>query len=160
MKTILSLLVVTLMWGCQTNAQEKEGQKVYEVTKTEEEWKARLSRMEFEVLRKEATERPFTSKWLSIKQDGVFVCVACQNPLYETKYKYDSGTGWPSFDRAIEGSLDYSSDNKLGYTRTELLCGRCGGHLGHMFNDGPRDTTGQRHCINGVALDFVANQKG
>ena len=160
MKIILSLLLVSFLWSCQTNAQEQKEKKEYEVTKTDEEWKAQLTRMEFEVLRHEATERPFTSELLNVKEDGTFVCAACENPLYETKYKYDSGTGWPSFDRAIEGSLDYSSDRKLGYKRVELLCGKCGGHLGHMFNDGPRETTGQRHCINGVALDFVPDKKG
>ena len=160
MKTILSFLMLMLLWSCQSNAQEKTVKKQYEVTKTEAEWKAELTEMEYEVLRNEATERAFTSELLNIKEDGTFVCAACENPLYETKYKFDSGTGWPSFDRAIEGSLDYSSDRKLGYKRIELLCGKCGGHLGHMFNDGPRETTGKRHCINGVALDFIPENKG
>lgn len=158
MKTILSFLLLTVLWSCQSNAQEKtedNEKKEYEVTKTDDQWKAELSPMEYQVLRKEATERPFSSELLKIKEEGVFVCAACENPLYETKYKFDSGTGWPSFDRAIEGSLDYSSDRKLGYERVELLCGKCGGHLGHMFNDGPRETTGKRHCINGVAMDFI-----
>jgi peptide-methionine (R)-S-oxide reductase len=158
MNRIVTLLVFTILWSCQTKAQQPKEEKVYEVSKTDEEWKAELTPMQYQVLRKEATERAFTSELLNIKEDGTFVCAACENPLYETKYKYDSGSGWPSFDRAIEGSLDYSSDQKLGYTRVELLCGKCGGHLGHMFNDGPRQTTGKRHCINGVALNFIPKE--
>lgn len=155
MRPILSLLIVSCLWSCLSSAQQEKEQKEFEVTKTDAEWKAELTAMEYEVLRNEATERPFTSELLKIKEPGTFVCAACENPLYETKYKFDSGTGWPSFDRAIEGSLALSSDTKLGYKRDELLCGKCGGHLGHVFNDGPRETTGKRHCINGVALDFI-----
>ena len=158
MKKIVTLLVFAMFCSCQSNAQQKKENKTYEVTKTDEEWKAELSPMQYQVLRKEATERAFTSELLDVKKDGTFVCAGCGNALYETKYKYDSGSGWPSFDRAIEGSLDYSSDKKLGYTRVELLCGKCGGHLGHMFNDGPKQTTGKRHCINGVALNFIPKQ--
>lgn len=154
MKTLLSLILVCSLYGCQSSAQSKKSNKDFEITKTDDEWKAQLSDMEYRVLRKAATERPFTSELLNIKEPGVFVCAACENPLYETKHKFDSGTGWPSFDRAIEGSLAYSSDRKLGYKRDELLCGKCGSHLGHVFDDGPRETTGKRHCINGVALDF------
>jgi peptide-methionine (R)-S-oxide reductase len=154
MRILLSLVVFVSLWSCQSSAQNDKKDQNYEITKTESEWKAELTPMEYQVLRNAATERPFTSELLDIKEDGVFVCAACENPLYETKYKFDSGTGWPSFDRAIEGSLAYSSDRKLGYKRDELLCGKCGGHLGHVFNDGPRETTGKRHCINGVALDF------
>ncbi len=158
MRHIFPLLVVLFLWSCQSNAQQNKTKKAYEVTKTDAEWKAELTELEYLVLRKEATERPFTSELLDVKNEGTFVCAACQNPLYETKHKYDSGSGWPSFDRAIEGSLDYSSDRKLGYKRVELLCGKCGGHLGHMFNDGPKQTTGKRHCINGIALDFIPKQ--
>lgn len=157
MKTLLSLIVVFSLLSCQSSAQQEK--KDYEITKTDAEWKAELNPMEYQVLRKAATERPFTSELLDIKTPGTFVCAACENPLYETKYKFESGTGWPSFDRAIEGSLAYSSDTKLGYSRDELLCGKCGGHLGHVFNDGPRETTGKRHCINGVALDFKPKNK-
>lgn len=152
MKILLSVIVVFSLWSCQSSAQQEK--KNYETTKTDAEWKAELSPMEYQVLRKASTERPFSSELLNIQEEGVFVCAACGNPLYETQHKFKSGTGWPSFDRAIEGSLAYSSDRKLGYKRDELLCGKCGGHLGHVFNDGPRETTGKRHCINGVALDF------
>lgn len=154
MRTLLSLFLIFSLMSCQSSAQGEKQNKNFEINKTNAEWKAELTAMEYEVLRNAATERPFTSDLLDVKKPGVFVCAACENPLYETKYKFDSGTGWPSFDRAIEGSLAISSDKKLGYKRTELLCGKCGGHLGHVFNDGPRETTGKRHCINGVALDF------
>lgn len=154
MKNLLSLIIIFSLWSCHSSAQKEGKQQDYEITKTDAEWKAELSPMEYQVLRKAATERPFSSELLDIKTPGTFVCAACENPLYETKNKFKSGSGWPSFDRAIEGSLAYSSDTKLGYSRDELLCGKCGGHLGHVFNDGPRETTGKRHCINGVALDF------
>lgn len=159
MKHLLSFIIIFNLLSCQSSAQGEKQQKEFEITKTEEKWKQLLTAMEYEVLRKEATERPFTSELLDTKEPGTFVCAACQNPLYETKHKFDSGTGWPSFDRAIEGSLAYSSDRKLGYKRDELLCGKCGSHLGHVFNDGPRETTGKRHCINGVALDFIPKSK-
>lgn len=159
MKTLLSFILVFSLVSCQSSAQDRKENQKFEITKTDAEWKQQLTAMEYEVLRKEATERPFTSELLDIKEPGTFVCAACQNPLYETKHKFDSGSGWPSFDRAIEGSLAYSSDRKLGYKRDELLCGKCGGHLGHVLNDGPRETTGKRHCINGVALDFIPKKE-
>ena len=159
MKTLLSFIILCTLASCQSTAQNEKKQDNFKITKTDTEWKAELDPMEYQVLRKAATERPFSSELLNIKEEGTFVCAACGNPLYETKHKFESGSGWPSFDRAIEGSLAYSSDRKLGYTRDELLCGKCGGHLGHIFNDGPRETTGKRHCINGVALDFKPKNK-
>ncbi len=159
MKRILVLIFVCSLYSCQSSAQNEKSKKDFEVTKTDAEWKAELSEMEYKVLRQAGTERPFTSELLDVKKPGIFICAACKNPLYETKHKFDSGTGWPSFDRAIDGSLAYSSDTKLGYKRDELLCGKCGSHLGHIFNDGPKKTTGKRHCINGVALDFVPKNK-
>jgi len=159
MKKLLSLIVLFTLFSCNTSAQDEKKQKEFEVTKTDEEWKAELTEIEYAVLRNAGTERAFTSDLLDVKEPGTFVCAACQNPLYETKHKFKSGTGWPSFDRAIEGSLALSSDTKLGYKRDELLCGKCGSHLGHVFNDGPRETTGKRHCINGVALDFIPKNK-
>ena len=86
---------------------------------------------------------------------GTYVCAACKTPLYKSKYKYDSGSGWPSFDRAIKKNVELDVDYKIGYARTELKCNTCGGHLGHSFDDGPKNTTGKRHCINGAALEFI-----
>ena len=158
MKKLLALtLFAAFLISCNGNAQknsDKKSSENYEVSKTEEEWKKELSSQEFAVLRNAATETPFSSELLDIKEPGTFVCAACGNELYETKYKFESGTGWPSFDRAIDGGVAYGSDSKLGYQRDEVHCARCGGHLGHVFDDGPQETTGKRHCINGVAMDF------
>jgi len=99
----------------------------------------------------------FTSPLNTNKKTGVYVCRGCDTPLFKSKHKYDSGSGWPSFDREIKGHVDFSTDYNLGYARTEEHCATCGGHLGHVFNDGPKDTTGKRHCINGVSLKFVEN---
>jgi len=121
---------------------------------SEDEWRDRLTREEFRVLRKEGTERPFTSPLNDEHRTGVFHCAGCGAPLYHSRDKFDSGTGWPSFTRPVEpGRVDTEPDRSLGMLRTEVTCARCGGHLGHVFDDGP-PPTGQRHCINGVALDF------
>ena len=144
------------MWfSCNTSAQKKKETKQYEVSKTEAEWKAELNELEFYVLREAGTERAFSSDLNNNHENGVFVCTACETPLFKSEHKFDSGSGWPSFDRIIEGNVAFSTDRNLGYTRTEEHCATCGGHLGHVFNDGPRETTGQRHCINGVALKFI-----
>lgn len=148
------LFVSVLLFSCDGNAQVQK--KKFLVSKSEKEWKAELSPAEFEVLRNKGTERAFTSELNHVKEDGTFVCAACGNPLYKTKHKFDSGTGWPSFDRAVSNkNVDYRPDRTGGFPATEVICANCGGHLGHVFNDGPRNTTGKRHCINGVALDFI-----
>ena len=150
------LLLLALLVSCQGNSQEKKStQKDYVVVKTEAEWKASLSPLAYRVLRQAATERPFTGPLNDNKKEGTYVCGGCKTPLYESQHKFDSGTGWPSFDRGIEENIEYDVDYKIGYPRSELKCNTCGGHLGHMFNDGPRQTTGQRHCINSAALAFI-----
>lgn len=156
MKKTLFLAIAVVLLSCNGNAQKdpKVSQEKFEVTKTDAEWKKELTPDEYAVLRKSATERAFSSELNNITEPGTFVCAACGNELYKTKHKFDSGTGWPSFDRAIDGGVSYGSDTKIGYQRDEVHCARCGGHLGHIFNDGPRKTTGKRHCINGVAMDF------
>ena len=120
---------------------------------TEEEWKERLDPLAFRVLRKEATERAFTSPLNDEKRKGIFHCAGCDLPLFESDTKYVSGTGWPSFYDVIEGAVNTKPDNKLWMTRTEYHCARCGGHQGHVFEDGPAPT-GLRYCNNGVALTF------
>lgn len=107
------------------------------------------------MLRKEGTERAFSSKLNNNTQEGTYVCAGCETPVFKSEHKFDSGTGWPSFDREIEGNVAFKTENKLGFTRIEEHCATCGGHLGHVFNDGPKATTGKRHCINGVALKFI-----
>ncbi|MGM0634521.1 MAG: peptide-methionine (R)-S-oxide reductase MsrB [Bacteroidota bacterium] len=154
MKKYIYLCIVFLIASCQSKGQSKEEDN-FEVNKTESEWKEQLDDKAFRVLRKAETEPKNSSLLNNIETPGTFVCAGCQNPLYKTKHKFDSGTGWPSFDRAIEGSLTTKKDNKLGYTRKEAVCNKCGGHLGHIFTDGPKETTGMRHCINGAALEFI-----
>ena len=101
------------------------------------------------------TEPRYSSKFNYNDQEGVYSCSACGTALFESSYQYDSGSGWPSFDREIKGNVSFSIDNDLGYIRIEEHCANCGGHLGHVFNDGPTQTTGKRHCINGIALKFT-----
>nr|WP_298993396.1 peptide-methionine (R)-S-oxide reductase MsrB [uncultured Polaribacter sp.] len=159
MKNIIGLLFLSFMLSCNSIAQEKSKEKKeYKVEKSNTEWKKLLSPMEYYVLREAGTERAFTSPLNKNYKKGTYVCAACKTPLYASEHKFDSGTGWPSFDRAIEGSVELDVDYKLGYARTELKCNTCGGHLGHSFNDGPQKTTGKRHCINGVALEFIAKK--
>lgn len=163
MKKIIPLLLAVLSFSCQGNAQkqdnEQQKQEEFEVSKSAEEWKEELTEAEFEVLRKAATEPSFSSPLNKIEEPGTFICAACGNELYKTKHKFMSGTGWPSFDRPIEGAVAYGTDSKLGYQRNEVHCARCGGHLGHVFDDGPEETTGKRHCLNGIAMDFIPAEK-
>ena len=118
------------------------------------DWQARLTEQEFYVLRKEGTERPWTSPLNDEKRKGTFVCAGCALPLFASNQKFDSGTGWPSFFDVIEGAVETKSDFKLVVKRTEYHCARCGGHQGHVFEDGPRPT-GLRYCNNGIALNFI-----
>ena len=157
MKSFSILFLSLLLFSCNSNAQKKQQAKkeTFKVTKTDAEWKTQLSPEAYNVLRHEGTERAFSSDLYDNHAKGTYVCAGCGTPVFESKHKFDSGTGWPSFDRAIEGNVAYSTDTKLNYTRTEEHCAVCGGHLGHVFDDGPRETTGKRHCINGVSLNFI-----
>jgi peptide-methionine (R)-S-oxide reductase len=127
--------------------------ETFEVTKTDAEWHAILSDAAFDVLRKQGTEYPGTSPLLNEHRKGIFACAGCDLPVYSSETKFDSGTGWPSFWQEIANSIGKTEDTTLGMVRTEVHCRRCGGHLGHVFDDGP-PPTGLRHCINGVALSF------
>ena len=159
-KTIISLISIALISFLGV-AQDSESQKKknYEYKKTDREWRSDLPKMSYMVLRKAATEYPFTGKYNTHKGNGTYNCAGCDAPLYKSDNKYESNCGWPSFDRAIKGSIEYDVDYKLGYARTELKCSKCGGHLGHVFKDGPKETTGKRHCINSAALNFISNEK-
>ncbi len=161
MRRLILLCIGALVISCTGTAQKKvkKEPKKYEVSKTNAEWKKILTSEQYYILRQAGTERPFSSPLNKLYASGTFHCAACNTALYESEHKFDSGTGWPSFDRAVKGNVDKDVDYKLGYARTELLCGTCGGHLGHSFNDGPRETTGMRHCINGDALIFVPKEK-
>ena len=121
----------------------------------EQELKAKLTPEEYKVLREKGTEAPFSGKLLHDDRDGVYKCKVCNNPLFMSDAKFDSGTGWPSFDQAIAGSIVEKEDNDMGMRRTEITCAVCGSHLGHVFDDGPTDT-GKRYCLNSVCLDLEA----
>jgi peptide-methionine (R)-S-oxide reductase len=119
--------------------------------KTGEEWKRKLTAEQYKILREKGTEAPFTGEYLHEKRQGMYWCAACGNPLFDSQTKFDSGTGWPSFDQAIPGSVKYVPDDSHGMKRTEIICARCGSHLGHLFDDGPT-ATGKRYCTNSVCL--------
>ena len=163
-KIALGLIVVFV--GCKGNAQKEEmvtkaetkTETAFSVTKTEAEWKKSLPTDAYYVLREAATESPFTSDLLENKAKGTYVCAGCGTAVFKSSTKFDSGTGWPSFYEEITGNVAYDVDYKAGYERTEEHCATCGGHLGHVFKDGP-EPTGLRHCINGVALNFVPDEK-
>lgn len=122
---------------------------------SEEEWKAKLTPEQYRILRSKGTETPFTGALLSEKRPGKFTCVACGADLFTSEHKFESGSGWPSFyDIATSGAVKLQTDTSLGMERVEVLCAHCGGHLGHVFDDGPSDKTGKRYCINSVCLAF------
>ena len=161
MKKIALITLISLFFSCNGSAQKNETKEkeTFTVTKTEAEWKEQLTEKQYYILREAGTERPFSSPLNKTYLKGTYHCAACNTALFKSEHKFDSGTGWPSFDREIKGNVAYGSDNNLGYSRDEEHCATCGGHLGHVFNDGPRETTGKRHCINGVALKFVASEE-
>jgi peptide-methionine (R)-S-oxide reductase len=132
--------------------------KTFAVTKTAAEWRAILTPEQFRVLRQHGTERAGTSSLDQVYDPGIYACVACDLPLFTSETKFSSGTGWPSFSDPIPGAIGISVDRSLFMTRTEVHCHRCGGHLGHVFDDGP-EPTGKRYCMNGVALEFIPSEE-
>ena len=127
--------------------------KSFPIQRSDAEWQKRLTAEQYRVLREAATERPYTSPLNKEKRAGIFHCAGCNNALYSSKTKFESGTGWPSFWKPLAGAIGTSTDYKIGYPRTEVHCADCGGHLGHVFDDGPKPT-GKRYCMNGVAMTF------
>jgi peptide-methionine (R)-S-oxide reductase len=153
----VAALAAAVGWR-QSGAGAASPAGTFEITKTEEEWKKILTAEQFYVLRKHGTERAGTSPLDKVYEPGMYHCAACELPLFSSTTKYDSTTGWPSFWDPLPNALGMTTDRAWGMTRTEVHCRRCGGHQGHVFPDGPKPT-GQRYCINGVALKFVPEKK-
>ncbi|MGJ5640733.1 peptide-methionine (R)-S-oxide reductase MsrB [Formosa sp. S-31] len=153
MKLPVLLIMCFCLFSCHSKAQQPKKSTTYEVSKTEAEWKQILSPEQYYILREAGTEAPYSSDLNKQYALGTYYCAACKAPLFKSNNKYDSGCGWPSFDQEIPGAIAYSKDSDPIYG-TEEHCAKCGSHLGHIFNDGPKNTTGKRHCINGDALIF------
>jgi peptide-methionine (R)-S-oxide reductase len=128
--------------------------KKYPIEKSEKNWKAELSPEEFKILREKGTEYPFTGQYNDHYEEGTYLCKGCGTPLYKSENKFDSHCGWPSYDKSIEGALEMIPDHSAGWVRTEIVCANCGGHQGHVFNDGPTKT-GLRYCVNSASINFI-----
>ncbi len=156
-KRLLIVLTFAFIVSCSKTEKAIGTEKevtMDKISKTEEEWKGELPADVYYIMREKGTERPFTGKYYKNKEKGIYVCAACGNELFSSDAKFESGTGWPSFYEAIEkGKIEIKPDSTGGMIRMEVLCARCGGHLGHVFDDGP-PPTGKRFCINSKALDF------
>lgn len=158
MKNIFYLLILVLISACDSNSQNNQTKSKTtmdtKVKKTEEEWKKILSPEQYDVLREKGTEAPFSGKYYLHTEKGIYVCAACGTELFKSDAKFDAGCGWPSFSDVVDSSkVIYTKDNSLGMIRTEITCAKCGGHLGHVFDDGPAPT-GLRYCINSVSIEF------
>jgi len=156
-KIILLLVIAGTFYACQgqQNKEVAKKQKAIAINKTDEQWRSELTAEQFRVLREKGTEAPFSGEYNDHFENGKYVCAACGNILFGSDSKFKSDCGWPSFDKVIPGSVDYHHDNSYGMTRTEVTCAKCGGHLGHVFDDGPKETTGQRFCTNSVSVKFI-----
>lgn len=154
-RAVLTSTVATVAFAATSRVSAFAASGTFEVSMSDDQWRDKLSPEQYAVLREEATERPFTSPLLDEHRAGKFVCAGCDLPLFSSETKFDSGTGWPSFWQPLDKAIGQDSDTSLGMVRTEVHCSRCGGHQGHVFDDGPQPT-GLRYCINGVALNFVA----
>jgi peptide-methionine (R)-S-oxide reductase len=174
MKTLIFSILAVVCMSCQgqtkpaTTIATKETPKPqtvikkdsmkFEITKTPAEWKAQLTEEAYAVLREKGTERPFTGEYDKHFEKGMYVCGGCDNPLFTSDTKFDSHCGWLSFDAAIKGAVIYEKDNSYGMQRVEVQCAKCGGHLGHVFDDGPQETTGMRYCTNSVSIKFISKK--
>ncbi len=169
MKKIVFFLVTTILISCNSTAQkntpkvskEKKQmtQKTDKMVKTDTEWKQQLTDQEYYVLRQKGTDRPGDGGYTKHFEKGTYVCRACDAQLFKSGSKYESHCGWPSFDDAIPGTIDFTKDATLGMVRIEITCTKCDGHLGHIFDDGPKETTGKRYCVNTSSIKFVKVEK-
>ena len=163
MRGFILIIVTLISTSCTTNAQEKNKKKlktekqskIKKMVKTDAEWKAELTPEEYYVLRQKGTDRPGNGGYTKHFEKGTYECAACGTQLFESNSKYESHCGWPSFDDAIEGTVEFTRDTSVGMIRTEITCKACDGHLGHIFDDGPRETTGKRYCVNTTSIKFV-----
>lgn len=158
MKNLSALFIImAFAFGC--NAQKASPSK-YAVNKTDAEWRKQLTQLQFDVTRKKATERPYTGDTWDNHATGTYYCICCKQPLFSSAAKFESGTGWPSFWRPVDQkNVEELTDRTLGMERTEVNCSRCGAHLGHVFDDGPKPT-GLRYCMNSAAMNFVKGEAG
>lgn len=164
MKFSLFTLLLLSIFSCKSQIKtdtinSKSDPMDYKIKKTEAEWKAELTPEQYEILREKGTEYPGTGAYYMNFEEGTYVCAACKTPLFASNHKFESHCGWPSFDDALEGKVKYIKDTTLGMKRTEIVCATCGGHLGHVFDDGPQETTGQRYCVNSISIEFKETTK-
>jgi peptide-methionine (R)-S-oxide reductase len=152
---LLTLLPIACQTPMSTSVVSSTQNQAYEVVKTDDEWRKQLSAEEFHILREAGTERAFSGQYWDNHEKGIYVCRGCDKELFDSKTKFDSGTGWPSFYEPIsKTSVENLEDNSYGMSRTEVRCARCGGHLGHVFDDGPAPT-GKRYCMNSASMKFL-----
>lgn len=154
---MLAILSLTACQGQRKNSTATPPKA--KIAKSDADWKKQLTPEQYSVLREKATEAPFTGEYVNTFEKGIYVCAACGNKLFDSDSKFHSDCGWPSFDKAIKGSVIYNTDSSFGMVRTEVMCANCGSHLGHVFNDGPKETTGERFCTNSVSVKFIPAKK-
>lgn len=157
MKNIF-LITLLLTSIAVSYSQEKKNEMIKKITKTEQEWKETLTAQQYFVLRQKGTDAPSEGGLTSNFEKGTYLCAACNTQLFKSNSKFESHCGWPSFDDAIEGTVNYVSDTTHGMIRTEIICASCGSHLGHVFDDGPKETTGKRYCVNTTSIKFVKQE--
>lgn len=158
MKYYLFLFMILSLIACKNTTYQNTPIMKKDTTTTEEQWQQALTPEQYYVLRQKGTERPFTGEYNDLFEKGSYYCTACDQKLFDSDTKFDSHCGWPSFDKAIKGSVEYIRDTTHGMIRTEVVCSNCHGHLGHVFPDGPQETTGERYCMNSISLKFVSEK--